>query len=147
MQIQTASDPQANLSRYKTYEWAPSRANVEGRPANILDQTLKSAVEKELAAKGLKPAQDSPPDLLVSYFAAAREATNYAPEFGYPSYPYYGTAYVNREGSLTIQFIDPETKRIVWQGTASDTIGEAGASPEQVITAVNELFERYPPTG
>ena len=145
MQVQTAADPQTDLSRYKTFAWAP----LEGsKTEGLLDQTLRSSVERELAAKGMQPNAESP-DLLIRYFAASHDTVNYgpAPGYGYPAYPYYGNAYVTREGSLTMQFYDPKTRRIVWQGTATDVIGDAGASQKQVAQAVKELFERYPNTG
>jgi hypothetical protein len=141
LSVQTANDPHADLSKYKTYQWA--RAST---PSSILDQTVKSSVEKELASKGLSPTEGTKPDLLVSYFGSARNEVNYygSPAFGYPAYPYYGSTYVTREGSLTLQFLDPKTNRIVWQGTANDAIPDTGATQDQVAVAIRELIERYP---
>lgn len=149
-QIQTATDPQANLSKYKTYAWAPNPPlTTDGPQHSILDQTIKSATEQELADKGLVPAKDSRPDLLISYFGVSRDSVTYgaAPYSGYGGYypgDYYREPYVTREGSLTLQFKDPKTDRVVWQGTAAETIGEAGASQEQVQKAVSQLIEKYP---
>ena len=150
-QIQTATDPQADLSKYKTYAWAPQTSSPDRPQSSILDQTVKSSTEKELAAKGLHLAKDSQPDLLISYFGVSRSEVTFGAPISYYPHPghagqggYYDPAYVTQHGSLTLQFIDPKTNRTVWQGTASDTISEAGASQEQVAKAVNELIDRYP---
>jgi hypothetical protein len=149
MEIQTSSDPQANLSKYKTFAWAPQPSRDQTRRhASILDQTVKDSVERDLTKKGLSRAQGSPPDLLISYFGVSRDEMTYgfAPVYGYGGYYSggYNSTYITREGSLTLQFMDPETKRVVWQGTVADTISEAGPSQEQVSEAVNDLLERFP---
>jgi len=147
MRVQTASDPEANLSQYKTYGWAPTPPATPDRPQqSILDQTVKSSIEKGLAAKGLVPAKGAQADMLINYFGVSRSAITY----GSTSHDYWGHwghydhATVTREGALTLQFIDAATKRIVWQGTAADTISEAGASEKQIATAVKKLIERFP---
>jgi hypothetical protein len=53
-------------------------------------------------------------------------------------------AYPTRVGNLTVQMVDPKTNRTIWQGTASDTIGEAGGSQDQIASAVKDLFKEYP---
>src|SRR5687767_1111448 len=84
MKVQTAKDPQANLSKYKTYTWAPESASPGSRPhASILDQTVKASLEKELAKKGLVRAENTEPDLWVSYFAVSRESLTYGVSPGY----------------------------------------------------------------
>jgi hypothetical protein len=154
MEIQTAVAPQAHLSQYKTYAWAPRPASIPAKPqhAAILEETVQSAIEEDVAQKGLVPAQDAPPDLLIGYYGTSRDSVSFgiAPSYGYGygggyySGGYYKQPYVTREGSLTLQFIDAKTNKVVWQGTASDSISEAGASQEQVKKAVNDLIEKYP---
>jgi hypothetical protein len=147
LSVQTSADPQADLAKYKTFAWASDRADgAESAPTSITEQTMRASVEEELAAKGLKPAMGAQPDLLIASLGGSRnEVTHFAtPDFGYPNYPYYGNAYVTRKGSLTLQFIDASSKRIVWQGTASDAISDAGPNQEQVRVAVRELLEKYP---
>jgi hypothetical protein len=153
MEVQTAVAPHANLSQYRTYAWAPKPASATDRPrASVLEETVKSAVEKEVAEKGLVPAEGAEPDLLISYYGVSRDSVSFgiAPSYGYGygggyySGGYYKQPYVTREGSLTLQFTDAKTKEVVWQGTASDSISEAGASQKQVEEAIDDLIERYP---
>lgn len=144
MQVQTGGDPQADLSRYKTYSWAPDVAPEPGTHRTLLDQTVVSAVQMELAEKGLTPAPlGTQPDLLISYYGVARnEVTVGGGYYG----GWYPDTYMYRQGSLTLLFVDPRTDKVVWQGTASDAIGDAGASQEQVARAVDQLIQRYPAT-
>lgn len=149
MDIRTDQDPQANLYQYKTFAWSPKSQPREGEPeSSILDQAVKSSVERELAQKGITPASPADADLLINYYGISQTAVTYGA--GPPGYwapydvPPYGPTYTTREGSLTLQFIDPRTNRIVWQGTAADTISDAGASQKQVAKAVTALIDRFP---
>src|SRR5579885_3625676 len=79
MQVQTAKDPQADFSKYRTYSWMPEPAGAgQQAQASILDQTVKSTAEQALAKKGLEPAPaGTSPDLLITYSAKARNEIQY----------------------------------------------------------------------
>ena len=51
-------------------------------------------------------------------------------------------------GTLVVAMVDPETKSIVWRGTATRDVDQ-NASPEKrdknINKAVAKLFEHYPP--
>jgi hypothetical protein len=150
MSVQTAKDPSANLTGYRTFAWANEPAVGPTQPVSMLEQTVKSSIEKELAAKGLSPASgEAKPDLLVAYRASSRQeigSTSYPSGAGYPGwgYPSGGYEYSYREGSLRIDLIDPKTNKVVWEGTAADAIKPTGANPKQVAEAVHAILERYP---
>ena len=144
-QIKTGHDPQADFTQYKTYTWAPQAQPAPDRPASsILDETVKTAVEQQLATKGLRKVPGPQADLMVTYSATTTDKVTYGAA---PGPWYWGTVeqpYVTPEGSLTLQFIDPKNHRTVWQGTATDTVGDSGASQKQVANAVKDLLQKYP---
>jgi len=144
MSIQTEKNPKADLAKYKTYAWAPPAVSSSGqpRPSSILDQQVEAAVDSELARKGLVPAKGSPPELLLRYSAMSRNALAY----GY-TYDHFGppNEYGYRQGSLRIEFIDPNTNQVVFQGTAADVISDTGASQKQIAEAVHKIINEYPP--
>jgi hypothetical protein len=115
-------------------------------PLDFMDQTIKSNLQNQLAAKGLSPAApDTTPDLLISYTTKAKEGV----EYGVAPYGGWGwddetAAYPVREGSIKLQFIDAKTNKGVWQGTASDVIGNSGETQSQVAEAIKDLIKKYP---
>ena len=152
MQVKTAGDPAESLSRYRAFAWMRQPPEAAQRPrAAELDQAVRDAVEKDLAAKHVVPAGDQEPDLLINYFGTSKTSVSYGYEpstamWGTSGYavPHFERPYVSRLGSLTLQFIDAKTNRLVWEGSAEDAIGEKGASREQVTQAVNKMIEKYP---
>jgi len=143
MEVNTAQAPDTNFAQYKTYAWAQTTENVGTQEGSILDQTIKSTLQDQLASKGLSPAEGSTPDILISYTAKAREGV----EYGVAPGPWgwdETTAYPVREGSIRLQFIDAKTGKAIWQGTASDVVGNNGASQKQVADAVKDLVKKYP---
>lgn len=146
MQVQTGKDPQADLYKFHTYAWAPQVApNPDKPPASLLDQTVISQVEKDLAQKGYAPAlAGAKPDLLISYSAMAQDTVEYGAAMTPSHWGSYDQLYVVKKGSLTLQFIDPKANRVVWQGSAADVIGDSGATQKQVAEAVDAIMDKYP---
>jgi hypothetical protein len=139
LSVQTQKDPLANLSHYHTYAWAPETTPTgQHRPSSILDQTVKSSVERDLAAKGLTKAVTQPPDLLLAYSAGNRYVSSYGYDRAGMPYNSYS------EGTLRLDFIDSKTNRVVWEGTASDAVSSTGANAAQVTAAVDKMLEKYP---
>ena len=51
-------------------------------------------------------------------------------------------------GTVVLDMWDAGQKRLVWRGTASDTVSDdPQKTTEKIHTAVERLFENYPPTG
>src|SRR4051812_24870371 len=96
LRVHTAEDPKVDLSKFKTYAWAPRISEKQGTPPTLADQVVKSSIEQQLADKGVQLATNGSPDLLVSYYGVSQQKVNYsaAPDYGYPMYSYYGTTYV-----------------------------------------------------
>ena len=60
--------PGTDFAKYRTYKWVP----IEGgaHPNQIADAEIKSAVDSQLAAKGLTKTDSDKADLLVGYQVA-----------------------------------------------------------------------------
>jgi hypothetical protein len=140
MEVSANKAPGADLAKYRTFAWAPQPNRPEPK-ASLLDQNVKADVQQQLATKGLLPAGDTPPDLLISYTAKSQTEYEYG---GGPGYWNYGYMYPVKEGQLSLQFIDPKTKKVVWQGTASDVVDDNGGNPAQVAEAVKAMIMKYP---
>lgn len=143
MEVNTAKDPQANFANYKTYAWAPE-ALAPGQAASVFDATVKSDVDQQLLAKGWTKVPVKDADLLISYTAKTRNNVSYGVAPGYSGW--YGgvVPYVTKQGTLTLHFTDPKSRQVVWEGIATDTVGDAGSNQKQVAEAVKKVLEKYP---
>ena len=153
--VKVTSDPAVDLTNYKTYQWAPHK----GSSNPLIHQTIVNAVDRALAAKGLRKS-DVDPQMTVTILAAI--------EFDmHTTYPSWSPAFnsINSgivvgtqswpvtKGTLMVGLLDAKSKNDVWRGTASDTLdhGPTGnvakdaRSVEKVINkAVDKMFKKYP---
>ena len=153
--VKVGSDPAADFSKFKTYSWD------QGMLANpIIRQHIITAVDREMAVKGLQKVETDP-DLIVTTLTATESdltVTNpsWAPSLnsiatGIPS---SGQAWPVTKGTLLIEMSDARTKNGVWRGTATHTL-ENGPSGDRVRDAktvekpinkaVQKMFKQFPP--
>jgi hypothetical protein len=154
-------DSQANFSAFKTYKWV----DIKGaQPVNeLVGQQIRSAIDAELAKKGLQKTESNDADLYIGYQAAVsteKEFTSYDTGWGYgPGWygrGWYGggggmttgqtsTIYV---GQLAVDMYAPGSKSLVWRGVASKTI-DSKAKPDKqqknLAKATAKMLKNYPP--
>jgi hypothetical protein len=144
-------DQTANFQGYGTYAWA------KGTPAKnqLMDERIVAAVDKELAAKGIRKADaGTSPDLLVAYHAALSskaqlDTTNmggYGWGYGWGGGSSTTTVKEIPVGELIVDMGDPKTKKMLWRGTATDTLSD---NPQKVADKINksveDMFKKFPP--
>ncbi len=121
----------------------------------ILD-SLKSHLEK----KGFVLDEESP-DFLVGYIGVSKYSlkttefgldTQGGPDPSYQSYghwrPFYKTgsdSNLKREGTLMIDLVDPDTNKLIWRGTARDTVSNPKKGSKKVTNAIKKLINKFPP--
>jgi hypothetical protein len=143
--------PGTDFTKFKTYKWV----NIEGAtaPDQITDQQIRSAVDSQLAAKGLSKAEGDQADLYVGYQVAVtqeRQWNTYG--MGHPGWYGGGVGTATSEtiniGTLGLDFYDAANKQLVWRGSATKTI-DAKATPEKrqnnINKAMEKLLKSYPP--
>jgi hypothetical protein len=163
--VKTDYDPSVDLGGLASFAWLdpPLREKPgEGEPADpfvhntLLDKRVRDAVERELVARGYRPAGDEPPDFLVRYHVVARQKTRERPVvvgggFGYGRYPFgYGSsvAYGSEsyeEGTLILDVIDPASESIAWRGWAAARARDGYFDAERVDRYVQAILARFPP--
>lgn len=153
--VRSDTNPDAQLSQYRTFAFFSPLATDHDGSETVLSKRLKQATRRNLEAKGYVYT-DSEPDMLVNFFAnieAKQEihSTASAPVgYGYYSYRagYYngwastGSSVENyREGTLTIDLVDPGKKVVAWQGQAEGEIDPlASKTPGQRVDDVVEAI-------
>ena len=159
--VNTQYDPNAPFKSYKTYAWLATQPGAE-QAAAVRDpaarQLIVNAVDREMAKKGFtRTTPDANPDLFVSVIGWAQqrvEVTNYGYTYG-GAYVYgaYGPGYVApiaevnqyTDGTLIVDLVDAQSRKLVWRGTASDTVTSPAHIQATIDDATRKLFEAYPP--
>jgi hypothetical protein len=166
--VRTDQDPTAPLSQYRTFALKRGKVVNEGmldpRDTLIRDR-INAAVQQELSAKGLQPTNLNP-DLIVTYTAGEQtqqELTSYwgnsyavdgywgvpwgtgywgGYPSGYAASPYWWTTETH-QGTLVIDVIDANTKKLVWRSIARAE-GKDFRKPQNIQKAVDKALERFP---
>jgi hypothetical protein len=149
--VSTDYDHKADFSRYHTYSW------IGVRTANSLwQERIMGAVDSQLAAKGWTKV-GSGGEASISAFGKTVERDNMQTFYdGFPGWGWHGwggmgtattTVIPERVGNLTIDVFDSTTKKLIWRGTASDTLSSKPEKNDKKLDkAVEEMFEHFPPS-
>ncbi len=166
MQVNTDFDPAADFSTLRTYKWMPGPQKTTGDPRldnEILEKRIRTAVDEQLMARGYRKQSTGAPDFMVAYHVALRRKLAVSTMNSYYGYRAdwgwsYGAGagaigaesytYEYEEGSLVIDIVAADTRRLIWRGSAQAEVNKA-AKPEkkqaQINEAVTKMLERFPP--
>jgi hypothetical protein len=146
-------DKQANFSGYKTYAWASGT-----RAKNpLMDQRIIEGIDSRMAAKGLQKVDaNANPDLAVLYHAAVGAETQISTmNTGYGGWGYrwgggMGTSTSTVEqipiGTLSLDIGDAKTKKLLWLGTATDSLSDnPDKNTKKINNALDKMFKKFPP--
>ncbi len=146
--ITTDYDTNTNFEQYKTFAFY--RPGIDKATISDLDKKrILKAITAELKNKGMQKSET--PDVLISIFTKAREKVNIYQNPWYPSYYYpYHRQHVSKytEGTLFIDLIDKEGKKLIWQGIGKGFLSKS-SKPEKreanIQKFVQEILDEYPP--
>ena len=154
-------DKEKDFSKYKTYRWV----DIKGadQTDDLTSKQIQSAIDAELATKGLTKTDAETADLYIGYQTAIgqeKQFTSYNTGWGYgpgwgggwyggggysTTYGSTSTVYV---GQLDLSMYDSGKKQLVWRGVATKTL-DPKAKPEKkqknVTKAVAKLLKNFPP--
>jgi len=153
-------DKSVNFDQYKTFALYNSDS-IHDAISPLNQQRIITAVKNEMVKKGFQE-NTTNPDVMVNITAilqnrvAVSSTTDY---YGYGGMyrPYYwgggmGASTTNynvqhyKDGSLIIDVIDANSKKLVWQGTGNKEIDKPVKDPDTVIPkAVASIMESFPP--
>jgi hypothetical protein len=149
----------ATFTAFKTY--AHKDGTKVGQP--LIDQRIVTAIEAELAAKGLTKAESNP-DLFVVYhiaFDKEKDISTYSSGYGGGYGPYgwgwgggWGGGMTTTQvrdiliGTLVIDLADAKAGQLAWRGMGVKEV-DTQAKPEKrdksIANAVKKIFKNYPP--
>src|ERR1700688_1970327 len=151
--VQTDFDHQANFSQYKTYSWQ------EINPANSLwDSRIKNAVDDQLAAKGWTQVDSGGDVAIVAIKTSQTQRTlqtfydGMGGGWGWRRFGGGGfgeattTEQDYKEGTLVVDMYDGKSKRLIWRGSAEDTLSSnANKNEKNLDKGVAKMFKKFPP--
>src|SRR5262245_31533786 len=152
--VNTNYVPGTDFSKYHSYKWVA----VDGSKDvdQIMDQQIKSAVDKQLATKGFTKKDSDPVDMYVGYQVAIDQEKELnawgggGMGMGWRFNGGMGTVTTSTVdvGSLTLDFYDPAQKSLLWRGAATETVSKSGSpekKQEKLDKAAAKLLKKFPP--
>jgi len=148
--VKSNAMPGVDFSKYHTYKWVA----IEGgtHPNQIADAEIKQAVDAQLQAKGLTKTDNDKADLLVGYQVAVDQQKQWN-AYGTGGFRWGGgmasaTSSTIDIGSLVLDMYDPNTKQLVWTGTATKTLNPGSnqqKNQKNLDKAMEKLLKKFPP--
>lgn len=148
VRVTTDYDTKTDFSQYKTFAFY--RPGIDKASISDLDKKrILKAISTELENKGMQKSEN--PDVLISIFTKAREKVDIYESSWYPSYYYpYQRQHVSKytEGTLFIDIIDKEGKKLIWQGIGKGFLSKSKKAEKReanIQKFVEEILDEYPP--
>jgi|ERR1700733_4874720 hypothetical protein len=147
-EIKVDYDHHANFSQYKTYSWG----KVETQNP-LWDDRIKEEVDRELAKKGWTEVA-SGGDVTVMAIGTTRDQPTLQTFYdGFPGWRWGGfgeaTTWVEHYevGTLIIDMFDSRDKKLIWRGSASDTLPDKpDKAMKDLQKSVEKMLEHFPPS-
>lgn len=149
-----------DFSRLKTFAWQHEKQPETGNPQidnDLIDERVRTAVERELRAKGFQMTDKGSADFWVSYFIEYKQRiSGSSVSFGVGGGRYgrysgvgYDTGISDyEEGYLTIDILNPADEKNFWRGVGRRRAYES-SNPARITKIVNAsvaaILAKYPP--
>ena len=161
-------DPAADLGAYKTYAWVDTRDSQDqstSSPTEFARLGVQNAVNEQLKQKGLNLVNDHP-DVLLSFdilvernveqrsdpvYTRPMSRLYYNPYFRRWGTIYYPSRFIGydtysvpvRKATLTINMMDANTDKAIWQGWTTQTVNSRLLTTEEIRTGVNAILKKF----
>jgi Domain of unknown function (DUF4136) len=153
-QVKTDYDRSANFDQYKTYSWEKVRTQDQ-----LWVDRIKEAVNTALAAKGLTPVESGGDMAIVAIEMTKNQQTlntfydGFGGGWGWRrggGFGGFGDATTSTDtykvGTLVVDMFDAHTKKLVWRGSASDTLSDkSDKNIKNLDKGVQKMFDHFPP--
>jgi hypothetical protein len=154
-EVKTDYDHSADFAGYHTFSWLKVDASNP-----LWTDRIKQAVGQQLSAKGWTE-QPSGGDVSVAAMGRTRQEQTYNTFYdglgggwGWRRFGGMGmgeattTVEDTPVGSLNVDLFDSRTKKLIWRGTASQTLSsKPEKNTEKLDKAVADMFKKFPPKG
>ena len=154
-EVKTDYDRNADFSRYKTYSWN----NVHTQNPLWVDR-IKAAVDSALAAKGWTEVESGGDVSIMAMEMTKDHRTlntyydNFGGGWGWRLGGGFGDGFgtstttedTYKVGTLVVDLFDTNAKKLVWRGSASDTLSDKSErNIKKLNSDVQKMFDHFPP--
>ncbi len=162
--IETDYDHSIDFSQYKTYAFFNPMGIENPNYSSIYGSIFRAAISKEMNSRGYTKSDN--PDLLINVSGRLQDKTRVTTTsdpymsggyYGYRRGRYgawggygYGTqTHVSNytEGTVNVDMVDREQKRMVWEGVAVGRVNDKKTNEEtrtNINAGIQEMFSAYP---
>jgi len=161
VQVSQDYDPATGFDSLEHFRWETTVQASTGDPRidnPLRDRRIRSAVERVLKEKGFAPSEGDESTFLIRYQNTLNKKLESAGGigFGIGSYGSHGGVAIGtgnnlhetEEASLIIDFLNPESKTLLWRGTGTQRFKEYD-DPAKASQDINRLVEKilgqFPP--
>ena len=151
-----------DFSAYKTFSWSSgdsiplalaALSPQEEYEAKVedLDSRIRHSVEGHLVSKGFQKGERG--DLIVNYTGMVRYRLDSGTQGKRSSGGNYGDwrepasradSYLTKESVLTVEIIDFHTNRLLWKGSAVDTVKKPKDVAKKFDRMIKKMFRKFP---
>jgi len=139
-------EAKVDFTNLKTFDWFVFPELMQVNELVVGD--VMDAVNRELSAKGMRKVSENP-SFLIALHISKQLKRDYQGFSGtrYGSYR-MRLSQVHEEGTMILDFVDPETKELLWRGAATTAIKPALTPEEQkkrITEVVSKIMDKFPP--
>ena len=146
--VRTDHDQSANFTPYHTFALKTGQVLNEGlvdTRDTLTRGRIDNALNENLIEKGLRPVeQNQNPDVIVTYTARTVVVQDITPYWDWYANPWWNYQY--RHGTLIIDVIDANTKKLVWRSVVQANDKDF-RSASYIDKAVDKALKKYPAAG
>lgn len=148
-QVKTDYDRSTDFNQYKTYSWE----KVQTQDPLYVDR-IKEAVNSALTAKGWTQVDSGGNVAIVAIEMTKNQQTLDTFYNGFGGGWRWGGGFGNstttvdnyKVGTLVVDLFDANTKKIIWRGSASDTLSnKSDKNIKDLDKGVQKMFAHFPP--
>ncbi|MBT8074417.1 MAG: DUF4136 domain-containing protein [Xanthomonadales bacterium] len=162
--IKSDYDRSVDFSQFKTYGYYSPMGIENPNYSSLLGQMFRDAIDAQMKPRGYVLSNN--PDLLINVSARMQDKTQvrtysepamYGGYYGYRGGLYdpwggygYGTStHVSQytEGTINVDMVDIDNKRMVWEGIAIGRVDEKKKNDnlrQDIMDGIAEMFVNYP---
>jgi hypothetical protein len=162
--IESDYDHTIDFSRYKTYDFFNPMGIENPNYSSVYGSIFRAAISKEMESRGYVLSDN--PDLMINVSGRLQDKTKVTTTsdpymgghyYGYRrgrygawgGYGYGTTTHVSNytEGTINVDIVDRELKRMVWEGVAVGRVDDKKSNEEKranINAGIQEMFAGYP---
>jgi len=156
--VVTDYDSGTIFGNYDTWSFAPARQDSD-EYVSLDDTRIRNAIEQEMKGESLRKADNEEADLLVDWRIVTEERIErggsgfgFGLGFGSGNFGWGISAPPPiekvKEGKLVVQFVDAQSKQVVWRAASRRYLDEGMSSEDRqelIGKIVTDMFAKYPP--